>query len=44
MAASPAEEKMRSTVGLGQSFSIAARTTKMSSKWMPRKLARAKLE
>ena len=44
VAANPAEEKIRSTAGLGQSFSTAARTTKMSSKWMPRKFARAKLE
>ena len=44
VAASPAEEKMSRTVGLGQNFSTAASTAKISSKWMPRKFARAKLE
>src|SRR4029077_2349757 len=43
VAARPAEEKMRSTIGLGQNFSTAASRTKISSKWMPRKFARAKL-
>ena len=43
VAARPAEEKISSTAGCGQSVSTAARNTKISSKWMPRKLARAKL-
>ena len=43
VAASPAEEKMRRTVGLGQNLSTAASTVKISSRWMPRKFARAKL-
>src|SRR5690349_16603105 len=42
--ASPADEKIKRTVGLGHSFSTAARARKISSRWMPRKLARAKLE
>src|SRR5439155_10748326 len=35
VAARPADEKMSSTIGLGQSLSIAARTARISSKWMP---------
>ena len=42
--ASPADEKISNTAGLGQSFSMAAIKTKISSRWTPRKLPRAKLE
>src|SRR2546428_13131035 len=41
--ASPADEKMRRTVGLGQNLSTAASTGKISSSSMPSELARAQL-
>jgi len=43
VAASPAAEKIIVTVGSAHTFSTNASTTKISSKWIPRKSARWKL-